>query len=429
MVSIQVPQTFSNDGLIRFGDSLMVKNKASNGVLVFDSGDRITSHDEAYACTTTDKNVGPIARSVIVITKAEADAHTDNLLRFGQKIRLESTTHLLGKKTYLHSCQISPLAFARFSRNQEVCMISKNIYNTVWRVVHANPNFRVSTIGEPIRASEEIIIEHCATAQFLSSDKIKYGNEFGTEFEVSVCSHTTNNKSQALNLEKIGKLTVDQPTKLQLDQNIWTFLTATDPSLAEPAEEAPVYSVQVLIADIKNKIMTRGTTGVRGLSQMFKILDKNGNHQLDMEEFYWGLKDFGLSLTEAEAQSVLSAFDKDGNGTVDFNEFLRAIRGSLSEARLTWIRKAYQKLDVNGDGTVKLDDIAKLYDVSKNPDVISGKAVPKDVYMSYMSLWDTQVADGIVTFDEFLDYYKDISASIDSDAQFVSMIKSAWKLD
>jgi len=40
------------------------------------------------------------------------------------------------------------------------------------------------------------------------------------------------------------------------------------------------------------------------------------------------------------------------------------------------IKKAYQKLDVNGDGRVTLDDIAKLYDVSKHPDVISGRMRP-----------------------------------------------------
>lgn len=82
----------------------MLKNKATNGVMVFDSGDRITTHDEAYACTTTEKDVGPCARSVIVITKAEEDGAPDNLIRYGQKIRFESTTYLLGKKAYLHSC-------------------------------------------------------------------------------------------------------------------------------------------------------------------------------------------------------------------------------------------------------------------------------------------------------------------------------------
>jgi len=84
---------------------------------------------------------------------------------------------------------------------------------------------------------------------------------------------------------------------------------------------------------------------------------------------------------------------------------------------------------VNGDGTVRLDDIAKLYDVSKHPRVISGASDPREIYLTFMSLWDTQVPDGIVTFDEFLDYYRDISASYDDDAAFVAMMKSAWRLE
>jgi hypothetical protein len=48
--------------------------------------------------------------------------------------------------------------------------------------------------------------------------------------------------------------------------------------------------------------------------------------------------------------------------------------------------------------------------------------------MSYMSLWDTQKADGIITFAEFCDYYRDISASIDDDQYFAAMMTSAWKL-
>ena len=74
---------------------------------------------------------------------------------------------------------------------------------------------------------------------------------------------------------------------------------------------------------------------------------------------------------------------------ISFDEFLRALRGELSDSRIIWIRKAYEKLDVNGDGTVKLDDIAKLYDVSKHPDIIQGKKQPKEVYLEFMRLWDT----------------------------------------
>jgi calcyphosin len=67
--------------------------------------------------------------------------------------------------------------------------------------------------------------------------------------------------------------------------------------------------------------------------------------------------------------------------------------------------------------------------VSKHPDIVQGRKNPKEVYLEFMSLWDTQIADGIVTFEEFLDYFKDVSASIDSDEYFAVMMKSSWKLD
>jgi hypothetical protein len=92
------------------------------------------------------------------------------------------------------------------------------------------------------------------------------------------------------------------------------------------------------------------------------------------------------------------------------------------------VRKAYDKLDVNKDGTVRLDDIAQLYDASCHPDVLSGKKDESDLYMEFMSLWDTQVKDGIVTWDEFSGYYKDISCSVESDAEFYKIMNEAWKL-
>lgn len=101
----------------------------------------------------------------------------------------------------------------------------------------------------------------------------------------------------------------------------------------------------------------------------------------------------------------------------------------MSGARMEMVKKAYEKLDVNKDGCVRLDDIAKIYDASCHPDVVSGKKDEGDLYMEFMSLWDTQVKDGVVTWDEFLGYYKDISCSTESDAEFYNVMQKAWKLE
>ncbi len=88
---------------------------------------------------------------------------------------------------------------------------------------------------------------------------------------------------------------------------------------------------------------------------------------------------------------------------------------------------AFDKLDVTGDGYVKLEDIKQIYDVTQHPDYIQGKKTEEEILLEFMEMWDTQDKDGIITFEEFCDYYCDISASIDSDDYFATMMMNAWK--
>ena len=72
--------------------------------------------------------------------------------------------------------------------------------------------------------------------------------------------------------------------------------------------------------------MERSSNGIRGIARIFKAMDDNGNKMLDVEDFRWGLIDYGISITKEEAVMVLNHFDRDKNGQVDFNEFLHALR-------------------------------------------------------------------------------------------------------
>lgn len=47
---------------------------------------------------------------------------------------------------------------------------------------------------------------------------------------------------------------------------------------------------------------------------------------------------------------MMNRLDSNHDGSVDFQEFLRALKGDLNAARLDVIKRAYAKLDVNGDG-------------------------------------------------------------------------------
>ena len=158
------------------------------------------------------------------------------------------------------------------------------------------------------------------------------------------------------------------------------------------------------------------------------LFRSNGNHKLEPHEFADALNEYGLCSDKKMLNFLFSICDKNRDGVIDYKEFLRFLRGEMNEVRKGVVASAYAKLDKNKDGRVTLDDIAATYSASLHPDVLSGKKKPEDIYREFMKHWDTQVADGIVTLDEFTDYYYDLSTLIDSDEYFVVMVKNAWKL-
>ena len=76
-----------------------------------------------------------------------------------------------------------------------------------------DPNIRLEMQGQPVKASDPILIKHCQTTHFLASDSNVYKTTFGNEFEVMTNSFCLLNKTQNLALEKKGNITVDVPTK------------------------------------------------------------------------------------------------------------------------------------------------------------------------------------------------------------------------
>ena len=80
----------------------MLMNKKTNALLVFDMGDKIASLEEAYACTTTPKNVGACGRSILSLKEVES-CGTDGVIRYGDTVRFVTNQYIFHKPLYLHS--------------------------------------------------------------------------------------------------------------------------------------------------------------------------------------------------------------------------------------------------------------------------------------------------------------------------------------
>jgi len=154
-----------------------------------------------------------------------------------------------------------------------------------------------------------------------------------------------------------------------------------------------------------------------------------------MDEFKKAIHDFRIGLKEADSERLFNVFDRDGSGAIDYNEFLRGVRGQMNDFRKGMAMKAFKIMDKDGSGILDLDDIRQKYNAKQHPDVKAGKKTEDEILYEFIDTFEVQhrenkndAKDGRVTKSEWIEYYNNVSMSIDRDDYFELMMNNAWNL-
>ena len=164
-------------------------------------------------------------------------------------------------------------------------------------------------------------------------------------------------------------------------------------------------------------------------------MDDDGSRSLGLAEFEKACREFKIGISEENIPELFQKFDTNRDGTLNIDEFLMAIRGDMNEKRLALVKKAFSILDKDGSGALEVRDITSSFKTEKHPDVLEGRRTPEQVLVEFLQTFEAhhnivkgESADGKVTLDEFVEYYKNISSSIDNDDYFALMMNNSWNL-
>lgn len=144
------------------------------------------------------------------------------------------------------------------------------------------------------------------------------------------------------------------------------------------------------------------------LTQIFRVLDKNGDGQLDRKELIEGYKklmewkgdtsEIDDAQREAEVDQILQSVDFDKNGYIEYSEFVTVCMDKqllLSRERL---QQAFRQFDSDGSGKITSDELAKLF---------GSTAVDDATWHDVLKETDKN-NDGEVDFDEFVEMMQKI---------------------
>ncbi|MCD7458105.1 Calmodulin-like protein 3 [Datura stramonium] len=97
------------------------------------------------------------------------------------------------------------------------------------------------------------------------------------------------------------------------------------------------------------------------LRRIFQIFDRNGDGRISKKELNDSLENMGISIPDTELTQMIEKIDVDGDGCVDIDEFGSLYQNIMDEHdEEDDMREAFNVFDQNGDGFISVDELKSV---------------------------------------------------------------------
>ena len=140
-----------------------------------------------------------------------------------------------------------------------------------------------------------------------------------------------------------------------------------------------------------------------------------------------------MHITEKDAKLLFSDFSE--NSKINYSKLLSALTNNvLNERRENIVKEAFQRLDTEKCGVVNLSDLKLLFNSKNSPLVKEGYCTEEEFFNNFLETFQTHhnifrsAKIKKVNYEEFLNYYKYFSITIEDDYLFEETLIICWKL-
>ena len=199
-----------------------------------------------------------------------------------------------------------------------------------------------------------------------------------------------------------------------------------------------INSIEQILKNLRNILITRGTKSIFTLQKMFNLYDKNNKGLIDFINFEKICQTLKLNISNNEITNIFKTFSIDYNNRMNYDNFIYTLRGQLSPTRLELIRAAFNKLPVNNFNSIRIEDLKSSFKAENHPDVINGNQIKEMIFNEFVEELEIfrEYEEKIqkkplmfFQFQDFVNFYTQISMGITDDNYFEKMINSVWNVN
>ena len=186
---------------------------------------------------------------------------------------------------------------------------------------------------------------------------------------------------------------------------------------------------------LRNLLAKRGKKSIFIIQRMFYIYDRSQTGEIPFEKLCDIFEIYNINLTKEEIFEFFNILDKEHKGIIKYNNLIQILIDNINQNREILIQKLFERFNING--FVLINDLKQSFNPMKHPDVINQIKNKEEIFLDFIdsleifreyngNLNNENIKSGYMSYEDFSNFFKEISMSILDDKYFEYFINNCF---
>ena len=190
-------------------------------------------------------------------------------------------------------------------------------------------------------------------------------------------------------------------------------------------------AINSIIMSIRNNININNGIKLFTFIKNLRMKESN-NSQISINDLYNLFQEMRINVPYEDLKILFNYANKNNNDILSTEQLINIIKGSLNEQRKLYIVEVFSKIDTEQTKKISIQLLKNTFNAKKHPEVINGTKSKEEILEQFCYSLDLYCEingiekNGDLSFENFVDYYSCVSASIPDEVYFEDMINGVW---